>query len=212
MARVNDLTNQRFGQLLVLKRAGSNKRGRATWLCLCSCGKKIVVTGSDLLHKQKSCGCTRNKSLSDFNKKTKTTHGMRYTRLYSEWRAMLNRCSCSSWRDFNNYGGRGITVCEEWRQNFDAFRDWALTNGYDDTLTLDRIDVNGNYEPSNCRWATLKEQANNTRKNHYVEFNGEKKTIKQWAEDIGINYSTLCSRLKKWDIEKALTTPVDSKV
>ena len=135
---------------------------------------------------------------------------MRHTRLYKEWRAMKNRCSCSTWEDYGNYGGRGITVCEEWEKSFEAFRDWAIANGYRDDLTLDRKNVNGNYEPSNCRWATLKEQANNTRKSRYIEYKGERKTIRQWADETGINYQTLYSRIttKKWSIEKALTTPI----
>ena len=123
---------------------------------------------------------------------------------------MKNRCTCESWEHFNNYGGRGITVCDEWKNSFEAFRDWAIANGYQDDLTIDRIDVNGNYEPSNCRWATNKEQCNNTRKTVYLEYQGKRQSIKQWADELGINYNTLYSRLttKKWSVEKALSTSV----
>ena len=126
---------------------------------------------------------------------------------------MINRCTCECWRDYKNYGGRGITVCPEWKESFESFRDWALANGYQDNLTLDRIEVNGNYEPSNCRWATVKQQANNTRSSRYLEFNGEVKTVKEWADELGLNYRTLYSRIttKGWSIEKALTTPPFSK-
>lgn len=213
MSKVNDLTGKRFGRLTVAERAGSNKRGRATWLCNCDCGKTIIAAGSDLIHKQRSCGCQRTDFLEAFNKETKTTHGMRNTRLYREWRAMINRCSSEVWKDYKNYGGRGIIVCPEWASSFESFRDWALANGYQDDLTLDRIRVNGNYEPSNCRWATTKQQANNKRQSLYLEFNGEVKTAKEWADELGLNYSTLYSRIttKGWSIEKALTTPPFSK-
>ena len=213
MSRIHDLTGQKFGRLTVVERAGSNARGRATWRCACDCGNSLVVVGSDLLTKQTSCGCQRRETLAKFNAETKTTHGMRYTRLYKEWRSMKNRCYCDSWEDYGNYGGRGIVVCPEWRDNFEAFRDWALVNGYQDNLTLDRVNVNGNYEPSNCRWATRKQQANNTRRSLYLEYNGEVKTAKEWADALGLNYNTLYSRIttKGWSIEKALTTPPVSK-
>lgn len=213
MSRVRNLKGQQFGHLTVIERAGSNKRGRATWLCRCKCGKEIIVLGDSLLRKQRSCGCTRSDFLKSFNTQTKTTHGMRYTRLYKEWRGMKNRCFSAKWKDYHNYGGRGITVCEEWKDSFETFRDWALANGYQDNLTIDRIDVNGNYEPSNCRWATVKQQANNTRNSHYIEYNGKTQTIKQWADEFGLNYNTLYSRLttQKWSVEKALTSPPFSK-
>lgn len=223
MSKVIDLTGQKFGRLTVLAQAGRNKRRYILWSCKCDCGNVIVACGSDIKSGHtKSCGCTRHEKIvaynkssekraqtSELNKIYKKTHGMRYTRLYREWQSMKNRCTCKSWRDYKNYGGRGITVCEEWMHSFENFRDWALANGYQDDLTLDRIDVNGNYEPSNCRWATLKQQANNTRKNHYLEYKGEVKTIKQWSEELGLNYGTLCSRIntKGWSVEKALTTP-----
>lgn len=213
MSKVNDLTGRRFGRLTVVERAGSNARGRATWLCLCDCGRTLVVAGTDLLQRQTSCGCQRSEFLSAFNVETKTTHGMRHTRLYKEWLSMKNRCYCENWEDYGNYGGRGIEVCSEWRNGFEAFRDWALANGYRDDLTLDRVNVNGNYGPSNCRWATRKQQANNTRRSLYLEFNGEVKTAKEWADELGLNYNTLYSRIttKGWSVEKALTTPPFNK-
>lgn len=137
-----------------------------------------------------------------------STHGMTGTRIHNEWRAMKRRCYTKSHIEYKRYGGRGISVCDEWRDNFMSFYDWAMTNGYRDDLTLDRIDVNGNYEPSNCRWVTQKEQQNNRRNNHYIEYNGEKLTAKQFSEKYNLNYSTLITRLhRNWSIERILNTP-----
>ena len=118
---------------------------------------------------------------------------------------MRTRCKNPNFRAYHYYGGRGIKVCEEW-EAFENFRDWALQNGYKEELTLDRIDANGNYEPSNCRWATRKEQSRNTRGVKIIEYNGVKKSIAEWAEDLGINYHTLYSRLTTlgWSAERAL--------
>lgn len=223
MSKVLDLTGQRFGRLTAIERVGSNKRGQSLWSCKCDCGSVVVVVGTELnCGHVKSCGCIRHDKLiaynksaekraktAEYNKTHKTTHGLRHTRLYKEWQSMKRRCDCKSWRDYKNYGGRGITVCDEWRNDFMAFHDWAMANGYDDSLSLDRIDVNGNYEPSNCRWVTLKHQANNKRNSHFLEYNGEVKTIAQWAEELGIKYRTLSSRIntRGWSVEKALTTP-----
>ena len=134
---------------------------------------------------------------------------MSRTRLYRIHRDMKNRCNGLKKKDYNNYYARGITYCKEW-EKFEGFRDWALSHGYQDNLTLDRIDVNGNYEPNNCRWATRIEQNNNTRQNHFVTYNGETHTLKQWSNILGINYSTLKSRLDlyHWSIEEAFTTRI----
>jgi transcriptional regulator with AAA-type ATPase domain len=118
---------------------------------------------------------------------------------------MRRRCTDTKCVNFSRYGGKGITVCEEWRCNYKAFYDWAMANGYSDDLTIDRITNDGNYEPSNCRWATLKEQQNNRTYNKLLTYNGKTQNIKQWAEELGINYKTLWNRLVtyKWSIEKA---------
>lgn len=138
--------------------------------------------------------------------------GRKRTRLYSIYYHMLSRCYNSNTDYYYRYGARGITVCEEWRKSFDAFYEWAINNGYDDTLTIDRKDVNGNYEPSNCRWATAKEQANNRSTNHNVTLNDETKTLTEWCLVYSINYRTVRDRLKRgWNYEKALTTPVDTR-
>ena len=125
---------------------------------------------------------------------------------------MKKRCINSSDRLFKYYGGRRITICEEWKNDFQAFYDWAMANGYKDDLTIDRIDVNGNYEPSNCRWANSKLQARNMRNNNFVTYKGETHCLSEWAELYNISYKTFWKRLKKgWEFEKALLTPIDLK-
>ena len=133
-------------------------------------------------------------------------HGKRNTRLYTIWRSMRQRCYNPKTNRYKNYGGRGITVCEEWNNSFTAFHEWATANGYEDNLTLERKDVNGNYEPSNCRWATYKEQANNMSNSVHLTYNGETHTMAEWADITGIKKATIWERLKKgWSIDDALT-------
>lgn len=124
-------------------------------------------------------------------------HGMSRTRLYGIWKDIHRRCYNPKKQDYKNYGGRGIQVCEEWKNSFIAFREWALQNGYTEELTIERNDVNGNYEPSNCRWATKIEQANNRRDNKIIEFNGERHSIAQWSKITGIQENTIRGRYKR---------------
>lgn len=136
------------------------------------------------------------------------THGDTGTRLHRIWQNMKARCYRKSAREYENYGGRGITVCDEWRNSYENFKEWALNNGYAEDLTIDRINTDGNYCPENCRWITNKEQQNNKRNNVVYEFNGEIKTLAQWSEELGICYRTLQKRIRKWGVEKAFTTPL----
>lgn len=134
-------------------------------------------------------------------------HGMEGTRLYHIWCGMKCRCSCPTNKDYPNYGGRGIDVCEEWKNDFSVFMKWAFANGYTDELTLDRIDTNGNYCPGNCRWATNLTQQNNKRTSHYIEYNGEKHTIAEWARILGLRRDTLRQRvLASWPLDKILSS------
>ena len=157
----SDLVGKKFDRLTVVEYSHTNKHGKAMWVCLCECGNTIVASGSHLVNGHtSSCGCLKNEiSGARFRK-----HGLKHTRLYRIWMDMRSRCTYESMKCFKDYGGRGIKVCEEWQNSFEAFYNWAIANGYSDDLSIDRIDVNGNYEPSNCRWATMKEQRANQRK------------------------------------------------
>lgn len=135
------------------------------------------------------------------------THGMTNTRLHRIWRAMKRRCYNPHFEQYKDYGGKGVGICSEWKNDFLSFYRWAMANGYADNLTIDRKDISGNYDPSNCRWATRKEQANNRRNNHLVTYQGKAQTIAQWAEETGIQDATIEARLKRgWSVERTLET------
>ena len=172
-----------------------------TWRCKCECGGEITVRACNLKNNTtKSCGC---------NRRNPKKHGLCDTRLYSIHQSMKTRCNYPAANRYHIYGGRGIKICDEWEKEFKSFYDWALANGYNKNLTLDRINVNGNYEPSNCRWATAKEQGNNTRFNHLLTYKGETHNISEWSEITGL--SRMCIQLRinrrNWSTEKTLTTP-----
>ena len=185
MAKYEDLTGRRFGMLIVTSRA--ENRGTSTmWNCKCDCGNTSVVYGSNLRNGvTRSCGCQLVK------------HGKKGTRLYNIWGGMKARCYRESHMWYKRYGGRGIKVCDEWLHDFQAFYDWAMANGYRDDLTIDRIDVDGNYEPSNCKWANEVEQKNNRSNNKRVEINGKIKTIAEWSTETGLKYQTVYRRYKR---------------
>lgn len=201
MRRVN-LLGKRFGRLLVVSEAP--KQGKhIKWNCLCDCGKIVVVFGDNIRRGlTKSCGCLH----SEITRQKNSTHKESKTRLYSIWISMKERCSNNANPDWKNYGGRGISVCDKWRNSYESFRDWSRLNGYNDNLTIDRIDVNGNYTPENCRWATTKDQNRNKRSN--VLYKG--KCISVWCEKTGIDKRTVHRRINVygWPVEKALFTPV----
>lgn len=201
-----DLAGKKFNRLLVVKEVDRNKYGTRQWLCKCDCGKYIIDTSSHITTGHtKSCGCYK----IEFAKKVFTKHGGKHSRLYNIWCSMKQRCYDEHCKNYKRYGGRGITVCDEWNNNYECFRDWSMGNGCKDDLTIDRINNNGNYEPDNCRWTTRDIQSNNKSSNHIITYHGITKTVKQWSKDLNIKYGTLLSRfLRGWSIERALTQPV----
>ena len=169
-AHTIDLTGERFGRLLTLRKSEPNeytpKKCRGNhWVCLCTCGIEVIVSARALISGgSRSCGCIRKEKMRALHLK----HGGTDTRLYLVWRGMIERCYRDRHTGYKYYGARGICVCDEWRADFGSFRDWAMANGYDETAernecTIDRIDVNGNYEPSNCRWVGWSVQQKNKR-------------------------------------------------
>lgn len=208
MRKVIDLTGKRFGRLTVLSCIG-HRDNILWWKCKCDCGNLIDIRGYCLRnHNTVSCGCLRGEKASQRAKERNTTHGLKNTRLYDTWHSMKARCYRETCENYPRYGGRGITVCEEWKSDFKAFYDWSMSHGYRDNLTIDRIDNDGDYEPSNCRWATQKEQANNQSSNHLLTYNGATHTIKQWSEILNISPWKLYNRVRYgWSVERTLGTP-----
>jgi len=210
MGKFIDLTGMKFGRLTVLRKTDKrNKNGNFLWEAKCECGNIIYVTSNHISKGYvKSCGCLNLEKIISRNLK----HGYRKTALYNSWRNMKKRCYKTNCAQYKDYGGRGISICDEW-DDFINFKDWALSNGYCENLTIDRRDNDKNYSPTNCRWVTMKIQNNNKRDNHYLTYNNEIKTLSEWSEKYGINYGTLKERISvlKWPIEKALITPVKSK-
>lgn len=177
MKVVEDLSGVRFSKLVVLKRMKSTKKGDSQWLCKCDCGKEKTIQARHLKNGHtKSCGCFKVNKLNQFNAK----HGKTNTRLFRIWCGMKNRCYRSNDINYKNYGAKGIVVCSEWL-DFENFYNWATYNGYNNVLTIDRIDVNGNYEPSNCRWADRKTQNRNTTRNLNIKIGKEIKCLKDWS-------------------------------
>ena len=191
-----DLTGMKFERLTVLSKA--YKKGYVVyWNCKCDCGTETIVSSHNLTSKSvKSCGCY----MVERTKEVNTKHGGRNTKLYGIYIGMKSRCYNKKEAAYSNYGSRGIKVCDKWlskNNGFIAFRDWALANGYEEGLSIDRVNVNGNYEPGNCRWVNDYVQANNRRTNRYFIHNGVMKTMKEWSQELGISYSAVQYRLRK---------------
>lgn len=195
---------QKFNRLTVIafERITTHATGRDihhyNWIVRCDCGTLKSVSPSRVRSgNTKSCGCLKAENTVLFNKATKRKHGGKNERLYNIWHGMKQRCKCKTCQDYSNYGGRGITVCSEWDNDYARFREWAINNGYNDGLSLDRIDVNDGYKPSNCRWATPFEQNNNRRSSRKFIVNGKAMTIPEIAIANNLTYATLYQRLAK---------------
>lgn len=202
-----DLTGQRFGRLTVIERCGSSKDGQKVYLCRCDCGAEKLIKSGNLRSKNtESCGCLSAEKNVERSRKRLLVHGGCGTRLYRIWFDMKQRCTWEKAINWHLYGGRGIKVCEEWNNDFVAFREWALANGYSDDLQLDRIDNDGNYEPKNCKWSSRVEQGNNRRTCVYVTIDGNTKTVVEWCRINGIPAGTAFSRIERgWTLEYAVT-------
>ena len=210
-----DIIGKKFNKLLVISEIVPKDK-HSWFLCECDCGKYTEVRGTNLTNnKIKSCGCLRIEHCV----KTRTTHHQTKTKLYSIWRSMIKRCYNKNRRDYSLYGGRGITVCNKWlgEQGFENFRDWAYNNGYKEEIlpnglnkwTIDRTNVNGNYEPSNCRFITNKEQMRNKRNNVKVIFNNKEELLFDLCEKFDMPYSLVYGRIHcyNWSVEDALKFP-----
>jgi len=191
-----NLIGQRFGRLVVLGKHGVSVHHKAQWKCQCDCGEEsIAVSGSLLNGHTKSCGC--------MNRELVTKHGESHSRLYQEWADMKQRCLNPNNASYHNYGGRGIRVCDEWL-DASTFIDWAKVNGYRDDLTIDRVDTNGNYEPSNCRFIPLSDQHENKRTNRIITLNGESDILINHCRKHNKNFNSIRYRLNAgWIPEEA---------
>ena len=197
MGRFIDLTGQKFGRLTVIERdnekKGNGKKPKVCWKCICECGNEVSVDGDSLRRgNTTSCGCYGKEQ----RLKANTKHGLSGTRIKRIYYNMLSRCYNENFPKFKNHGGRGIKVCDEWlgENGFINFVNWAMSNGYDEKLTLDRINNDGDYSPDNCRWANEEIQHKNRRITLYIEYNGEKKTVQEWSKELGISKNTIYGR------------------
>lgn len=196
MNRLHDLTGQRFTRLTVISRAES-RNGQVYWHCKCDCGNEKDVRASHLIDgSTKSCGCLNNELCSTIARTYKPgfKHGAKKERLYRVWKGIHSRCNNPNMPKYARYGGRGIRVCGEWDEYL-PFKKWALENGYADNLCIDRINNDGNYEPSNCRWVTSKQNSNNTSRVHLFTVNGETHTLSEWSDISGIPARTIWARI-----------------
>lgn len=192
-----DLSGNIYGYLTVLRRSsdkGNGKKPVIKYICRCVCGKEFDVKSDSLLSGHTvSCGCIKIK------------HGYaNKERLYNIWKCMRQRCNNPKNPSYPRYGGKGVTICDEWN-DYQGFRNWALSNGYDDTLSIDRINPDGNYCPKNCRWADDKTQMNNQTRNHFIEYKGQRYTMAQLADKLHLSYAAIQHRIERgWDIERII--------
>ena len=211
--RVKDITGQRFGRLTVLE-FEYTLDSAARWLCECDCGALVLVRSNHLQRgRTRSCGCFQKECITGLGRDSATHHdcprGKSRPPLYNSWANMIQRCTNPRNSSYKWYGARGISICDEWRE-YSKFREWALNSGWEPGLTIERIDLDKGYEPSNCKWITPQEQHLNMSTNKILTFRGESKPMKTWCEELGMPYYTVRSRLNilHWSVEDALTIEV----
>lgn len=200
-----DLSGTRFGRWLVLSLSPDRKGGKRTWLCVCECGtERSVVERSLKSGVSTSCGCYHNELVGQQFRK----HGLYGRSEYAIWTSMIDRCENPKSTRFSDYGGRGITICTRWRDSFESFL--SDMGERPPGTSVERRDVNKGYSPENCYWATDLEQANNTRRNRFIEHQGKRQTLAQWCRELGLPYGTVASRINQsgWNPVKALTAPI----
>lgn len=202
--RRSNLKGKKFGRLKVDKMIYI-KNGHTYWKCKCDCGNDCIVKGYSLKSgNTKSCGCLQKENAS----KAKCKHRMSKTKLYKRWEDIKKRCYNKNSYNYKNYGGRGIKVCDEWLNDFMNFYNWAMENGYEENLSIDRIDNNGDYEPNNCRWVDIKTQCNNRRSNHLITYKGKTQNVSQWCEELNVSRSMVEFRLRKGlSLDEIFTKP-----
>jgi hypothetical protein len=203
-----DLIGKKFGRLTVLERKENNIHNQTRWLCQCDCGNRLVVSGYCLTtNNTKSCGCLQKDIASNTNTKHGHCKGGSLSKTYVIWAGIKDRCYCSGCKSYEHYGGRGIKMCDRW---FD-FNNFIEDMGEAPVgMSIDRINVNGNYEPNNCKWATSEEQHNNIRSNVFIKYNGEIKTLTQWAKMSGVSVGTFKGRYYRGDRGERLFRKVSS--
>ena len=188
---------KKYNRLTIIEEAGKGYRGTTLVKCKCECGNEYINSCSAIVRgKYKSCGCGKKEYKERFINAHRT-HGNSKTRLYKIFYGMKTRCTNPKRADYKQYGGKGIKICSEWLNDYTLFEKWAIENGYNDTLTIDRIDPNKDYSPENCRWVSRKEQSRNQERTKYLTYNGITKTVAEWAEELGVSYWTLMTRFKK---------------
>lgn len=200
-----ELLGKRFGYLIVKRYSHTNKHRNAIWECLCDCGKTTFLRSAVLRNGHtRSCGCLRRDLVSRRNKK----HGLCSERIYRIWQDMKKRCYDKNWRQYKDWGGRGIKVCGEWRDDFISFYNWAIANGYKDNLTIERIDNDGNYEPDNCTFIEFKKQSKNRRNVHLLTFRNKTMCLSEWAKRLKVPYERIRRRYAQgWSARDIILKP-----
>jgi hypothetical protein len=211
MGRFWDLTGMVFGRLTVVSFVNERKNGKYAWLCKCECGNLKIIRDINLRNGEtKSCGCLKRERMRIVQSKS-WKHGLTNTRIYGIWFHMRDRCNNPKNSYYHCYGGRGIKVCDDWNKDFQSFYNWAMSNGYSDDLTIERKDVNGNYEPDNCCWIPGNEQWLNRRTTHNITINGITKPLTMWANEYGLKPHNIYNRLRHGWTGEDLLKPVDKR-